>query len=188
VPLLSPPPLPNPGSDSVNLDNVSFTFQTVEGGDIYRLQVSDNVTFPINRRFESPEIVATGLPGGTIQTYQPQPGEIARKLGLTGASVQLFWRVGARHLLDELPPTSMGSPNDEGYVWSLPFSFRTAEGPPPPPRTVAKEQLARLQRLKKHLSPEEWEKLRNRAATLTPAELRALEEKIKEKKHQRKTK
>ena len=188
VPLLSPPPLPNPGSDSVNLDNVTFTFQTVDGGDEYQLQVSNNVIFPVTQTFQSPEIVATGLPGGTLQTYTPPEGLIAATLGLTGASVQLFWRVGARNIRDPLRPTSVGSTNDEGSVWSSAFSFRTAEGPPPPPSSVGKNRLGNLKQLKRHLTPEQWEALRGKAGTLTPAELLRLEELLKEKMRSRKSK
>lgn len=157
---------PDNNSDSVDLNDVTFEWEAVEGADRYVIQVASRGDFPVSQRFQSDEITSADPAGTTLSQsfanlYVPIPA------GQDPSTFRgpYYWRVGARKSTDGYRPGSAtGNPNDEGYVFSAYRSFRVFEPPPPPPVSSARRRV--LDRLRDRLPKE--------AQALSPAKLRQL--------------
>jgi len=119
-PALEQPPN---GSESVNLQNVKFSWDAVLGSNAYLVQISTDITFNSNVRNLAE--INTAQTGGIVST------NILDIRGFFPGANRLYWRVGARNLSDSPGPASDAKGNR--YVFSLPFQFTPVDTPPPPP-------------------------------------------------------
>lgn len=119
--LSAPANVPDPGSADVSPFGADFSWDSVAGGDTYRLQVANNIRF--QNAYATPELSSPGEAGGVLMS---QNVNIFNIFG-TSEAKYYYWRVGVRYSGDRLRPVP------DGYVWSQTRSFRTVELPPPPP-------------------------------------------------------
>ncbi|MCS7252472.1 MAG: hypothetical protein RMK18_08370 [Armatimonadota bacterium] len=124
--LVSPPNLGQPGSDNINLADVTFRFLSVRGADEYAIFVgTDPANLLPGKAFMKQTRFTQDKDGVPIEIRLVN--ELNQFFRVTGATT-FYWRVGYRNSRDMAPPYP------DGWVWSVVHAFRTAEAPPTPPK------------------------------------------------------
>jgi hypothetical protein len=117
--------LTSPPNNTVNVgDLVQFSWNAVPGAQQYAVEISTDPAFLNAQNIVVVARVESISPGG-IST---EPIDIS---GVFPNAERLYWRVGGRNAGDV--PGPIRDAEGERYVFSLPFQFDRAKGPPPPP-------------------------------------------------------
>lgn len=128
------PSLRAPVNNAIVATAPVFVFTSVRGATSsavfeYVLQLSDDPTFPKNRTIMPADgrvVENSGLPGAQLSTRP-----IADALTAFKGSQFVYWRIGARNVLDNPGPVPVGG---ERYIFSAPFRFTRPTDPPIPPQ------------------------------------------------------
>ncbi|MFA4016223.1 MAG: hypothetical protein RUDDFDWM_001326 [Candidatus Fervidibacterota bacterium] len=124
--LISPPNLGQPGSDNVNLADVTFRFLSVKGADEYAVFVGTSPADLVPGKAYMKQTIFTQDKDG-VPIEMRLVNELNQVFKVTGATT-FYWRVGYRNSRDMAPPYP------DGWVWSVTHAFKTAELPPTPPK------------------------------------------------------
>ncbi len=128
--LVLPPNLGQPGSDNINLADVTFRFLSVKGADEYAIFVgTDPASLLPGKAFMKQTRFTQDKDGVPIEMRLVN--ELNQFFRVTGPTT-FYWRVGYRNSRDMAPPYP------DGWVWSVVHAFKTAEVPPTPPKSGRK--------------------------------------------------
>lgn len=108
-------------STSVDLKDVSFRWELIDGANEYAVQLSTDVTFQTGAVTLGP-LRKVGTPGSAVE-YRARNDERLIAFGRLPGPPVVFWRVGVRNATDLPGPYA-------SYVWSDPYAFEPQEEPP----------------------------------------------------------
>lgn len=125
--LVLPPNLGQPGSDNVNLADVTFRFLSVKSADEYAIFVgTDPANLVPGKAFMKQTRFTQDKDGVAIEMRLVNE---LNQFFRVSAPTTFYWRVGYRNSRDMAPPYP------DGWVWSVVHAFKTAESPPTPPKS-----------------------------------------------------
>ncbi len=111
------------GSTSVNPTDLTFEWVTSAGADQYQVEVYNNPLLSRPAVYQSQTIYSSA---GTVLTHRAVSSALA-------GSTRYWWVVGSRKLGEAQPICYINGQYRTGWIYSSPFTFTTAEGPPFPP-------------------------------------------------------
>jgi len=111
------------GSTSVNPTDLTFEWVTSAGADQYQVEVYNNPLLSRPAVYQSQTIYSGA---GTVLTHRAVSSALA-------GSTRYWWVVGSRKLGEAQPICYINGQYRTGWIYSSPFTFTTAEGPPFPP-------------------------------------------------------
>ncbi len=111
------------GSTSVNPTDLTFEWVPSAGADQYQVEVYNNPLLSGPAVYQSQTIYSSAR---TVLTHRAVSSALA-------GSTRYWWVVGSRKLGEAQPICYINGQYRTGWIYSSPFTFTTAEGPPFPP-------------------------------------------------------